>query len=255
MKKAPIPTGDIPETDVTFPEQMTHSSQEEIGLPCLFKRTHEIPDVHDIAWPKRLSIQLHAGFIRRSASFPVVAGHTCSHQVGPRVLAPARSGHDVVYGDPIRRSAILATVSIPPDDVFPGQEDSFVRDADIGFQTYNAGPGKLSTGTANDLLPLGLYHFGFLHQYENNGPLHARYGQGLIILIQNQDVSGQGTLRTRCGRTGICSGMFSHRSAPHGPRSGPDAIELERWLGKQHLVWFQANSCWAHAAFRCFPDI
>lgn len=67
--------------------------------------------------------QHHLGFIWRLAAFYVIAPNARADQIFPRILATTAFRHDVIDSERnARRAAILAAVTIPPQNILPRKD-------------------------------------------------------------------------------------------------------------------------------------
>jgi len=86
-------------------------------------------------------------------------------------------------------ATVLAPMVIPTQDVFPGEDDLLVGNADIDSEADNAGERHYGGNRADDFPVMGLYQLGFSKVKQNNGLLGIADTHRLIVLVQNQNLA------------------------------------------------------------------
>jgi hypothetical protein len=102
---------------------------KKVWLPLFIDSSHKMPDESNVVWPARHRKKFQARFLRRSVALFVVALHAGADKIFPAFVAAAGSWNNVVDSErQISAPAILATVAVAPQNIFPGENNAFVRD-------------------------------------------------------------------------------------------------------------------------------
>lgn len=141
-------------------------------------------------WSDRLPNQRHMSFGRAPISLLVVTLHTSTHQVLPRVLTAASTGDHVVDGQcNIRPAAILAAVSIPPQDVLARKNDLLKGDTNVDREADDAGERNCDRDRVKEFAVVGFDQLSFSQIEKDYSFFDIAYAQGLIVMVEHKHLA------------------------------------------------------------------
>ena len=112
---------------------------KQVRLPHFFDTPRKVAEKHHMVWPDRPATQHHFGFVRRLIPLLVIATDACADKIFPRFAAATGFGNNVVDRQRhIPAAAILTTMSIAAQDIFSGENNSFIRNTDVDSKADDA---------------------------------------------------------------------------------------------------------------------
>lgn len=119
--------------------------------------------------------QCHSGFLGRPVSFLIVAADAGRHKVGPLVAPAPGAWNDMIHRQTLTLIAVLATKTIPAQDILAGQHDAPEWHTDVVPQPDNARPSKLMPGRAQSHMGQGFHQIGLVQVYQHERPLYTTH--------------------------------------------------------------------------------
>jgi hypothetical protein len=142
----------------------------------------------------------HFSFVRRPAAFDIIAPKARADQIFPGILAAAAFRHDVIDGQRnARRTAILATMTIAPQDILSRKNYLLERHPNIRGKPDDAREWHGNRSRAHRAARHRGHEFRFFKIKQNNRFFDIRDRKRLIIAVQNQNL----TAELRVSRTKI----------------------------------------------------
>jgi len=153
-------------------------------------------DEGDMRWAPGLGTQPHARLIGRSISLEIVAADAGRNQVFPTVRAADGSRDDMIDGYGQRGgAAVLATVSVAAEYVFPRKDYAPVWNPLVPGQSDDARERKSGVDRANHLPVRSRDHFRLLEIKQDHGLLRAAHGDRFITLVEYEHPAVQAPRR------------------------------------------------------------
>jgi hypothetical protein len=166
------------------------SGHEEVGLPEIVNTRDGLRQERDVGRAPWDAQQFQTGTLDGMITFSVVAGHTGRHEVIPGIGAAPCTWNDMINGQ--RRptaAAVLTTMPIASNNVFPRQHDSLVWNAFVLVESDDAGE-RIGAADAADFPP-GILHdkLSLVEIQKNNSFLNVADGERFIALVQDKDTT------------------------------------------------------------------
>lgn len=136
--------------------------------------------------------QHHLRFVRRLAALDIIAPQARADQIFPRILTAPAFRHDMI--DRQRnacRTAILAPVAIPPEDILSRENHLLKRHPHIRGKPNHARKRHRYGSGAHLLACHTRYEFRFLKIQQNDRLFDIGNSQRLVIAIQDKDFSAE----------------------------------------------------------------
>ncbi len=123
---------------------------EEVRLPVLAGMVGKLPQEGNMVGPNGPVHQVHVCFVRRLAALDIVAAQAGAHEVFPGILSAPAFRHDVIDGERhTRRTAVLASVPIAPQNIFSRENDFLEWNPNVGRKPDHAGKGHRQRSRMN----------------------------------------------------------------------------------------------------------
>jgi hypothetical protein len=132
--------------------------------------------------------QHHLCFVRCPAAFDVIATKARADQIFPRILATTAFRHDMIDGQRnARRTAILAAMTIAPQDILSRKNDLLEWHPNIRRKPDDARKRHRNRSRAHRPARHAGHEFRFFKIKQNDRFFDIRDRKRLIIAVQNQD--------------------------------------------------------------------
>ena len=219
--------------------------EKEVGFPPLVERAHDMPDECYVIRAHRFPPEEHRCLVGRSVPLPVVALHACTDEVLPCVLSPARKREDVVYRQgQIGPAAILAAVSVTPEDILSGEYDFLEGNPDVHRESDDTRERHACRDGTDPVSRMCLDELGLSQVQEDDRLLCVDDAHGLIVLIEDQNLGIQppgGTpcvdLRAEVSLTSLLSGKMNGSPLQHREENIPHM----GYIVKPRARWSEAG--------------
>jgi hypothetical protein len=141
-------------------------------------------DESNMVRPARHRKQFEPRFLRCSIAFLVVALHAGTNEVLPAFIAAARAWDDVVDGErQIPPPAILATIAVAPQNIFPGKDNPLMWHPIIDRQSEDTRHGERCRDRADDSSVVTFNKLRFPQVKQNDRLLPTANCERFVILI------------------------------------------------------------------------
>jgi len=149
-----------------------------------------MPDEHDVTRPDRFSPELDPGLGRRPVTLPIIAGDTRGDEIFPGIRPSLRLGNDMIHGEGhLALAAVLTLMSVPADNVLPGEDDLFVGNTNVKGEAHNAWE-RHRAGYRSKISSVDGSHQLCLPQPEQNDRLaDVTYTQWLVVMVQYENLA------------------------------------------------------------------
>jgi hypothetical protein len=156
----------------------------QIRFPPVIHRPDKITNKHHMIWLDRLAKERHLGLMGSLISLLVVAPDARAHQVLPYVHASAGTWNNVVNGEGhIGAATVLASVTIPPQDVLSGKDDFLEGNSDIDGKANNAREWHRSRHRMKELAVNRGYELCFSQIQKNDRLFYVTNAERLVVVV------------------------------------------------------------------------
>lgn len=185
-----FPTGQRASGNKLWIQNIPHeagSVEEQVRLPPLIERPHEVTDKRHMIRSHCLSAQRHQRLLGGAVPFLVVTAHACTCQILPSILPSPGNWCDMIDGEwDIAPATILASVAVTTEDVFPREDNLLERNPNVHREANNAREWQRHRHRADTQRLICSYQLDLPHIQKHNCLLHVNHAHRLIILIEDQ---------------------------------------------------------------------
>ena len=142
--------------------------------------------------PDRTPHERHLRFVGRLAALAIIAPQARTYKIFPGVLTAPALRHDMIDGQRDRcRPAILATVSIAPQDILARENDLFERHSNIGRKSNNTRKWHRHGSRVDCPARHCAYELGFIEIEQHDRLFDTANGKRLVVAVQDQYFTAQ----------------------------------------------------------------
>lgn len=96
---------------------------KKIRLPGFIQIRYKLLEINYMMRLERLVQKRHISLFGSFVTFLIIASNTCCYQILPCIFSSSGARHNMINGQMVPASAILAFMPVPPHDIFPGKLD------------------------------------------------------------------------------------------------------------------------------------